>query len=60
MHVNVFFLLGIDTLRRSASPHPTPAAGVPAIPTIPLVQGGTQGRPGGICGGQSSYQRGVT
>jgi len=51
-----------NTILRSASPHPTPAAGVsilPAIPTIPLVQAGTRAKPCGICGGQSNIQRSV-
>ena len=52
-----------NMIRRSASPHSAPAAGVnklPAIPTIPLVQAGIRGRPRGICSGQSKSQRGVS
>jgi len=42
-----------NKIRRSANPHPTPAAGVnrlPTIPTIPLLQAGCRARPRGVCG----------
>ena len=46
-----------NAIRRSASPHSPPAAGVnklPAIPAIPLVQAGPRDRTCGICGEQSN------
>jgi len=52
-----------NTIRRSASPHPTPDVGgnkLPAIPNIPLVQAGPRARPCGFCGGQSNIQRNVS
>jgi hypothetical protein len=57
VHVN------LNTIRRSASAYPTPAAGVnklTAIQTIPLVQAGSRARPCGICGRHSNNQRGVS
>ena len=52
-----------NTIRRSASTHPPPAAGVnklPAISAVPLVQVGPRARPCGICDEQSNIKRDVS